>query len=215
MNMNTTDLNQEELLETWPRRGGAADDHHSEIERAVRRDTLLEHWPRRESSVISFDSDEDDEVASGSDKRLHRKLRTVQFSESSQLYVYERESMYLLKSLAYTKEDRNDFGKDALLEGFRIKNLIAAAPHDSVTDSIKYLRHQGVISKEELIGIDHFVLGSNVKRTRERHSAAVLRRQEEQQGQQLDDPALKLGEFARSSSLRSSKRARIRAAMAA
>lgn len=215
MNMNTIDLNQEELLEAWPRRGGAADDHHSEVERAVRRDTLLEHWPRRESSVISFDSDEDDAAFASTSIKSHQKLRTVQFSESSQLYVYERESMYLLKSLTYTKEDRNDFGKDALLEGFRIKNLIAAAPHDSVTDSIKYLRHQGIINKEEMIGIDHFILGTNVKRTRERHSAAVLRRQEEQQGLQLEDPALQLGKFSRSSSLRSTKRARIRAAMAA
>ena len=212
--MNTTDLNQEELLEAWPCRGAAPDDHHSEVERAVRRDTLLEHWPKRESSVLSFDSDEDD-VDSVSIERLHRKLRTVHFSESSKLYVYKRESNYLLQSLTYTKEDRNDFGKEALLEGFRIKNLIAAAPHDSDSESIKYLLRQGIISKEELIGIDHFVLGSNVKRTRERHSAAVLRRQEQQHGQQLDDPALKLGEFARSSSLRSSKRARIRAAMAA
>jgi len=204
-----TDSNQE-LLENWPR-GVAPDDRlFCEAEKAVRRDTLLEHWPKRESymDMDSFDSDEDD-VAS-----VRNNLRSVHFSESSKLHVYERESKYLLRSLAYAKEDRKEFGMKAMIEGFRIKNLIAAAPYESEAESIKYLLRQDIINKEELIGIEHFILGnpSNAIKTRERHSAAVLWKQQEQQEQQLEDPALNLGEFAQSSSLRSSQRARIRAA---
>ena len=80
-----------------------------------------------------------------------------------------------------------------------------------------------------MIGIEHFILGepSNVVKMRKRHAAAVLWKQHEQQQeeeqdhhhdlQEEEDPALKLGEFARSSSQRSLQGARIRAraAMAA
>jgi hypothetical protein len=211
-NMNMSDANQNELLESWPCRGVAPDDRlFCKVEKAVRRDTLLEHWPERESSVLSLSL-----------------RRTVHFSETSTLHVYERESKYLLRSLSYTKEDRQEFGRNAMLEGFRIKKLIAAAPHDSNTESIKYLFSQGIIRKEDMIGIEHFILGepSNVVKMRKRHAAAVLWKQHEQQQEeeqdhhhdlQEEDPALKLGEFARSISQRSLQEARIRAlaAMAA
>jgi hypothetical protein len=218
-NMNMSDANQNELLESWPCRGVAPDDRlFYKVEQAVRRDTLLEHyWPKRESSVLSFDSDEDEDVASNSSNKSLR--RTVHFSDTSTLHVYERESKYLLRSLSYTHEDRQEFGINAMLEGFRIKKLIAAAPHDSNTESIKYLLRQGIIRKDEVIGIEHFILGepSNVIKMRERHAAAVLWKQHEQQQQEYhpEDPALKLGEFSRSSSRRSLQRGRMRAAMAA
>ena len=214
--MNMSDANQNELLESWPRRGVAPDDrlfYKVEEAKAVRRDTLLEHWPKRESSVLSYDSDEDDDVAStnSSNKSLRR---TVHFLETSTLHVYERESKYLLRSLSYTKEDRQEFGRNAMLEGFRIKKLIAAAPYDSNSESIKHLLRQGIIRKEDMIGIEHFILGepSNVVKMRKRHAAAVLWKQHEQQQQEYhpEDPALMLGEFARSSSRRSLQRGRAR-----
>ena len=107
-----------------------------------------------------------------------------------------------------------------MLEGFRIKKLIAAAAYDSDIESIKYLLRQGIIHKDEVIGIEHFILGepSHVIKRRERHAAAVLWKQHEQQQQEYhhaQDPALQLGEFARSISRRSLQRGRIRAAMAA
>ena len=231
--MNMSDANQDKLLESWPCHGVAPDDrlfYKVEEAKAVRRDTLLEHWPKRESSVLSFDSDEDDDiiVSNSSNKSLRR---TVHFSDTSTLHVYERESKYLLRSLSYTKEDRQEFGINAMLEGFRIKKLIAAAPYDSNTESIKYLFSQGIIHKDEVIGIEHFILGepSNVVKMRKRHAAAVLWKQHEQQQEEEEeqeyhhhdledeDSALKLGEFARSSSQRSLQGARIRAraAMAA
>ena len=213
-----TELHQEELLENWPSR--CADDRlFCAAEKAVRRDTLIEHWPKRKSSTTfaSFDSDEID-VASVSNKRHRHYLRFVHFSETSQLRVYERESKYLLRSLTYTKEDRNQFGKDALLEGLRIKNLVATATPESTAESIKYLLRHDIISREELVGVENFFLDSkptNVVKRRKRHAAAVLWKQQEQQNQKLEDPVLDLGKFAQSSSFRSTQRAVIRAALAA
>ena len=194
-----TDSNQE-LLENWPHRA------------AVRRDTLLEHWPRRKSSIMtssSFDSDS----LQGATHKSHR----VRFSDASQLYVYERHSISLLRSLAYTKEDRDEFGKDALAEGLRIKQLIDMSPCDSPAESFKFLLQENVLSKAELVGIEHFFHGkpTRVAKVRKHHSDAVLKRQWEQRHQKLDDPVIDLGKFAQKSSLKSTKRARIRAAMAA
>ncbi len=102
---------KQELLENWP--------HHP----TVRRDILSEHWPRRKSSTpsSSFDSDS----LQGATHKSHR----VRFPDASaQLYVYECYSISLLRSLAYTKEDLDEFGKDALAEGLRIKQLIDMSP---------------------------------------------------------------------------------------
>ncbi len=182
----------------------------------VRRDTLLEHWhwPKRKSSSASYDSDEFDFVPV-SNKR--HQQRSVHFSETSQLRVYERESMYVLRSLAYTKEDRSEFSKAALFEGLRVRKLISSAPPESTTGSIKYLLDKGIIERGELVGLEHFYLDkpADVLKRRKRHAVAVLWKQQEQQHQQLENPVLSLSKFAQFSSRRSTQRARIRAAMAA
>eukprot|EP00573_Skeletonema_grethae_P000238 CAMPEP_0201686608 /NCGR_PEP_ID=MMETSP0578-20130828/988_1 /ASSEMBLY_ACC=CAM_ASM_000663 /TAXON_ID=267565 /ORGANISM="Skeletonema grethea, Strain CCMP 1804" /LENGTH=212 /DNA_ID=CAMNT_0048170679 /DNA_START=62 /DNA_END=700 /DNA_ORIENTATION=- len=211
-----TDLFQEELLENWPSQGAdSTDSLFYSAEKAVRRETLLENWPKRKLSTASFDSEEEFHFAPDSNKR--RQPRSVRFSETSQLRVYERQSMYLLRSLAYTKEDRSEFGKAALLEGFKIRRLITSAPPESTTGSIKFLLDKGIINRGELVGLEHFYLDkpTNVVNRRKRHAAAVLWKQQELQHQQLDDQGLSLGKFAQSSSRRSTQRARIRAAMAA
>ena len=216
----SSNLNQEDILDQ-PCGGvdlAALDSLLRAAEKAVRRDTLLEHWPKRKSSIVSFDSEEveiDDTISMRNKRQMIR--RSVHFSETSLLFAYERESMYILRSLTYTKKDYEKFSKDALLEGLRIKSLITAAPHDSDASSIKYLLRQGIISREEVIGIEHFILGkpSRVPKIRKQHAVAVLWKQQEQQCQKTEDPALSLGKFAQSSSSKSMQRARIRAAMAA
>eukprot|EP00985_Skeletonema_marinoi_P005447 scaffold2359_cov109-Skeletonema_marinoi.AAC.5 len=214
-----TAFNQEELLGNWPYRCADSDvGLFCAAEKAARRDTLLEHWPKRKSSTTfaSFDSEEVD-VASVRNKRHHHHLRSVHFSEASQLREYERESKYLLRSLTYTKDDRDEFGKDALLEGLRIKNLVATAPPESTAESIKYLLRHDLLRPVEPVGIEHFFLDKpkNVVKRRKRHAAAVLWNQQEQQNQKLEDPALNLGKFAQTSSFWSTNRARIRAGFAA
>ncbi|KAK1746247.1 hypothetical protein QTG54_002854 [Skeletonema marinoi] len=154
-----TEFNQEELLENWPCRCADSDVRPFCAAEKAGRDTLLEHWPKRTTTFASFDSVEVD-VASVSSKRHRYHLRSVHFSETSQLHVYERESKYLLRSLTYTKDDRDEFGKDALLEGLRIKNLVATAPPESTAESIKYLLRHDLLRPVEPVGIEHFFLTS-------------------------------------------------------
>jgi hypothetical protein len=119
--------------------------------------------------------------------------------------------------LAYTKEDRDEFGKDALAEGLRIKNLLDMAPCDSPAESFKFLLQENILNKAELVGIEHFfhAKSTRVVKVRKQHSDAVLKRQWEQRHQKLDDPVIDLGKFAQKSSLKSTQRATIRAALAA
>ena len=105
-------------------------------------DVLLENWPRRGRGVdtgsnrLLCEAEDEDNVTTYAS--VSRDVH-VGFSETSQLYVYERESMSLLRSLSYTKKDYDKFGKEALLEGLRIKNIIATtpSPYDSDAESVK------------------------------------------------------------------------------
>mmetsp|Transcript_49 Transcript_49/g.70 ORF Transcript_49/g.70 Transcript_49/m.70 type:complete len:197 (-) Transcript_49:98-688(-) len=175
-----------------------------------RQDSLLEHWPKPMALKSS--------LADSSTHNRSKKSR-VRFSDSSRLHTYQRSPISLLRSLSYTKEDNDKFGKLALVEGMRIKDLIADAPQDSASQSSKYLLRQGSISTDQLIGIDHYIFGNpkRVRKIRKQHAAAVLLKQQElrQDCQTFDDLLSSLGKFAQSSSLKSSQTGRVRAAMAA
>ena len=142
---------------------------------------LLEDWPNNRSSS-SMEADHGDTQDDQDSKPLNKR---VNFSEHSKLHLYERDDEYL-KNLAYTKDDRDEFGAQATLEANRIKDLIITAPPDSAKDSIKYLLQNGIITRDELVGIDHLILGKQMKifRKRREHSAAVLWKQYEQKQEQ-------------------------------
>jgi hypothetical protein len=176
---------------------------------------LLEYWQNQSSSMEADHGDTQD------DQDSKPSIKRVNFSEHSKLYPYERDDEYL-KNLAYTKDDRDKFGAQATLEANRIKDLITTAPPDSAKDSIKYLLQNGTITRDELVGIDHLILGKRVKiiQRRREHSAAVLWKQYEQkQEQQLnheneaDHSTIVLGRFAEQSSLKSTRSAIARATL--
>ena len=126
------------------------------------------------------------------------------------------------RNKSYTKQDRKSFGSEAFSEAIRIKRLVLSTPGASTKDSFKYLLKHDIVSLEEIVGIEHLVLGksaSKLLKERQDHSRAVLMEQDRQcmqeKAKEHIDPMKKLGEFSASRSLESAKRARIRAAMAA
>lgn len=154
-------------------------------------------------------------------------ITTLTFASQSNLYfMCQGES-----TSAYSEEDCKKFGKDAVLEGLRIKNLIAYAPPESGAESIKYLfsHGHGIIGREDFLGIEHFIFGtlSAQSKIRKRHVETVLRKQLKQKQQKgklpkawltclkLDPDSNNLAKFAETSSLRCKQRAKIRAGMAA
>lgn len=149
-----------------------------------------------------------------------------------------------MKTKSYSKEERKQFGRDALSEAIRIKKLVlrASRPSSSTKDVFKFLLKNNVIGLEEIVGIEHLVLGksaSKLLKERKDHARAVLLEQDRMeqmsrverqlmQQQQLqeqkqvstkkisdDSQVDRLGAYAASRSSKAVKRARIRAAMAA
>jgi len=176
-------------------------------------DGLLEDWPQRTSGCSINTQDW---------QHLYKQLQPkVKFSERSSMHVYLPDPLYL-RNNSYSKSDRKDFSTETLLEVIRIKRLIKTTPGTSTKDSFKSLLKNNIISLEEIVGIEHLVLGKSARKLakeRQDHSRAVLMEQTRQRQvettMQHDDVTRKLGEFSASRSIRSSKRARIRAAMAA
>eukprot|EP00984_Skeletonema_dohrnii_P021347 scaffold10642_cov155-Skeletonema_dohrnii-CCMP3373.AAC.14 len=172
---------------------------------AARNKSLLEDWPRRASSK---ETDQDQAVVSESQSG-------VSFSEFSTLRVYDDLNYLYARKKAYSKKDREIFGAQAMMETKRIKHLIINSPPASVGESIKYVLKNGIITRDELVGIDHLVLGkpTDVLQVRRDHMAAVLRKQNEQQPQGEEDSWIGLGKFAEQSSLKSTHHAIARAAL--
>ncbi len=148
----------------------------------------------------------------------------VSFSEMSTLNIYDNYRGGLhRRNMAYSSKDQDIFQTEATQEADRIKVLIITAPQQSRADSVKHLLKNNIVSREELVGIEHMALeDSNRSQIRKRHSRAVLRKQQEQRQQQqqqhqgyvsLRDPVIALGKFARKNSLESRNRARARAAL--
>lgn len=222
-----TKSNQQELLEDWPRQcTNSEDDRRRAAAKAARRDTLQDRQESKSSLTFACCGSEEDADEHASASTATTTKSTVRFSETSKLYLCEREPFPLLHSLTYTKTDQDRFGTEAMFEGHQIKSLIEQVPFDSVPKSIKYLLHHDVISIDELVGIEHFIFGepTGVRMIRRRHAAAVLRKQQQLEeqlqhhqttDQKLEDAVLSLGKFARSMSARSKQSANIRAQVAA
>jgi len=143
------------------------------------------------------------------------------------MHVYRPDPAYT-SNKSYSRADKQRFSTEVLAEAIRIKRLLLKAPGFSTRESFQYLLKNGILSAEELLGIEHLVLTrstSKVLKDRKDHAKSVVAAQiMMQRMQQTKHPmkngrssnhAEKLGEFAASQSLKSVKKARIRAAMAA
>ena len=165
---------------------------------------LLEDWPRRASS-------------------LEAAQLSVQISESSMLYVYHDDDLYS-KNKAYSRQDRQIFEAQAMIEANRIKNLIYTSPPASVKESVKYVLQNNIVTRDEIVGIEHLILGgrrTSVSVERRDHMMAVLWKQEElrqlqqhPQPQVEEDSLIALSKFAEQSSLKSTHSAIVRATLA-
>lgn len=178
-------------------------------------DDLLEEWPRRMSCMSASSSINSVSFPEDMSEPLH-----VSFSQRSKLHIFPSDARYL-KHASYKHSDRKQFTKEALLEALRIKKLIADAPGSSA-DSIRFLFEANIIAQEEVLGIEHLILDNSAARImkeRRAHAESLLLEQSRQRKSfgegKFDEYSGKLAECATARSLKSSKRARIRAALAA
>ena len=171
---------------------------------------LLEDWPRR----ITRDCwDVDAKARCNTLSHHHYPPRVVTFSKLSSVQIYHRNPMDM-RELSYTKDERKQFCTEAVAECLRIRQLLHSTPGGFNKDSFKCLIKNNVISLEDIVGIDHMVLGKSASLIKERQELirSVVSAQYDI-AMKGGDSTEKLAEFCASQSSRAVKRARVRAAL--
>ena len=181
-----------------------------------RREGLLEDEDPCEGLHPSTEADQDQKAAPNSAPRA-----AVNFSEFSSLYHYDSDDLYS-KTKSYSKKDCQIFSAQVMVEAHRIKRLIYNSPPSSAKESIKYVLRNNIVTSDEVVGIDHLIIGrrSSVLQVRRDHMTAVLwkqqeqrRRRQHQQPQIEENSLIELGKFAEHSSLKSTHSAIARATL--
>jgi len=164
---------------------------------------LLEEWPRRVPVV-----DHDDLSISSSTSH-----KVVSFSPHSRLHVYLVDEDERLKS--YSSSEQKLFQAHTLYDAFRIKELIQSCPYEG-GNAIRYLIGRNLIGPEDLLGIEHLIIGAaKISKERRIHTRLVVEKQKELHENNYNNFEQKLADVAAARSLKSFEKARVRAALAA
>jgi hypothetical protein len=149
--------------------------------------------------------------------KLPSNTKQVTFSPYSTMRLYKCPAADRSKK-SYTSADRRSFRAEAAQDGLRIQDLVSSCPDNTKTaHAIKHLMKNGVLSREELLGIEHYITKEGPVRLmyeRRAHAAVVLKAQK-QLLQKSEDIVDKLARVSAESSSKSLQKARLRAALAA
>ncbi len=137
----------------------------------------------------------------------------VTFSKLSSVQIYPHDPT-VMRNMSYTKDERKTFCNEAVAECLRIRQLLHSTPGGFNKDSFKCLIKNKLVSMEDIVGIDHMVLGKSASLIKERqeHVRSVVSAQYDI-SMNDGDSAEKLAAFCASRSSRAIKRARVRAAL--
>ncbi|KAL3784032.1 hypothetical protein HJC23_006318 [Cyclotella cryptica] len=162
---------------------------------------LLEEWPQQSPCAIS--------------RRTSPTLKRVRFADHCERRTYRTDPDYE-HAKSYSYADQKIFRKQATSEGLRIKNLVLLCPQRTGR-AIHLLLKQGLLSCEELLGIESALSTNPKQESRERRSYIdlVLATQKEMRKQNDDFvDALMLANVAIASSSGRVEKARLRATLA-
>ncbi len=113
---------------------------------------LLEEWPQHRSSARSSCV----------------KTKNVSFSEFSNRRVYVTDPYYENQK-SYSSADQQIFRQEAVHEAFQIHRMISSCPGDAGF-AVKQIMEQGLLTMEELLGIEHLVSMNAAKAYHKRQS---------------------------------------------
>ena len=156
-----------------------------------------------------------DESAANTKDPFSAKAKKVNFSKCSTQRVYVTDPCYE-NWKSYSSADQKNFRKQAVDDAFRINHLLSTFPGPTGI-AVHELMNQGVLSREDLLGIEHLV-GVNAKKAmqeRRSYTNFVLGTQKhmrENNKNKINDGMLAAVAVAKSS--RMIEKARLRAALA-
>lgn len=144
----------------------------------------------------------------------HNKHETkkVRISESAGLRIYPNEESYS-QSKSYTSRERKEFARNAMIEATRIRKILSSMSDRSNDQMVMSRLESFGVSKDEIVGIEHFVLLNDPRdiiKKRQAHARSILLEQEKQRIMDFVDDK-RLAFISKSSSKRAAVQARIRA----
>jgi len=152
-------------------------------------------------------------------KQLQQSNRSVYFAEISTLQVYEPNPLYE-GNKSYTREERKHFSVKTVSDALTIKRriLMSSSSHHGPYSSSTFLK-SGIISPEEIAGVEHFLdFTGNSSATqwisaRKEHGRAVVMEQRRLQSEQNSEEDIEswLAKFSASISSNAAVSARSRA----
>ena len=142
------------------------------------------------------------------------KSKKVSFSKYSTKRVYVNDPCYE-NWKSYSSADQKTFRKEAAHDAFRIKHLLSTFPLPNGL-AIHDLMKQGLLTREDLLGIEHLVSTNTEKAMQERRSYMnfVLGVQKQMRENENKVNAGMLAVVAVAKSSRMTEKARLRAALA-
>lgn len=140
--------------------------------------------------------------------------KQVSFATYSELRVYRLDAKFERRK-CYSSPERKAFQAQALCDAFRIQRLMEACPYHG-GHAVHYLIERDFMAPEELLGIEHLIMGAQkITVDRRRHAKYVMKAQEELKKTKDDNADLKLAYIAAAKSTKAFEKARLRAALAA
>ncbi|KAL7461903.1 hypothetical protein ACHAXS_002311 [Conticribra weissflogii] len=131
--------------------------------------------------------------------------KRVSFSDKSRMHIYRNKSPKM--DLTYSKLERKQFAKDAIMTARRIDAVMAANKNNDFKRPV-------LDGMEEIIGIEQFIDGAKLARSnseqRKKHRHAILLEQKRQKVAGMHDP-LKIASISFHYSEEAVRRANIRA----
>ncbi|KAL7490315.1 hypothetical protein ACHAW6_016081 [Cyclotella cf. meneghiniana] len=107
------------------------------------------------------------------------------------------------------------FQSQTLYNAFRIQELMQSCPYEG-GNAIRYLVERNVIGPEDLLGIEHLIVGAaKISKERRSHTRLVIEKQKELSENNHSNIEQELADVAAARSLKSFEKARVRAALAA
>lgn len=144
-----------------------------------------------------------------------KQKKQVSFAKYASLHIYNCSLTYRSTMMSYSAADQKAFQAQALQDGLRIGQLIAASTLDTGA-AIHRLFERNIISCEDLIGIEHLISDRAIMAVRDKrktHVQLVLGLKEEVQKKNGERVKL-IVKALKVSSSKSAKKAQLRAILA-
>jgi hypothetical protein len=148
---------------------------------------LLENWPTRNASAHPRQDALNRQETTAATASPTPPRKRVRFAKNAYCFLFTVDPHHDTTNAYYTSKDRKEFTREALNEAKRIRRLLStivlpdsdspSSSSSSLYDRVEYCLDQSLILPEDLMGLEHVVLGVGLARLlkeRREHAERLL-----------------------------------------